>query len=103
MTVPSGIQEMVQTVVENAYLRAVLEPTKKTVMDLSADERIGSLAPFEDAIRCDVELLRVAFVQFAAVSASEQVSERLNDVEMKPVIFDTAESESENGNNETRK
>jgi hypothetical protein len=95
VNVPDGIQEMIRTVVENAYLRAVLAPTKKQVMELSGDERSGALEPFEKSIHLDVELLRSSFVQFAATAAANQVSERLNDVELKPVVFDTAERESE--------
>lgn len=97
MNVPDGIQSTVLTVMENAYLRAALQPTRKKITDLSGDERAGMLQDFEQAIACDVELLRAAFVQYAAGLASDQVSERLNDIELKPVVFDTAERESENG------
>lgn len=89
MNIPEGIRSTIQTVVENAYLRAALHEVKKGPIDLSAEERATMLSSFEHAIQCDVELLRASYVQFAAHTASEQVSERLNDVELSPVVFDT--------------
>lgn len=93
MNVPDGIQSMIRTVVENAYLRSALLPAKKQIVELTADERAGVLEQFEHAISCDVELLRAAFVQYAAVQTAHAVSERLNDVTLKSVVFDTEESE----------
>ena len=87
--VPDGIMQSIRAVIENAYLRAALTGTKKTVTTLSATERGGLLETYKRDIDADVTFLRVAFTQYTAINTAQQIGERMEDVELKPVVFDT--------------
>lgn len=80
------IRPVIQTVIENAYLRAALHGTHKQVKDLSAGERSTLLSLGEYPVDLDVDFLLQAFAHYATAPVAPPE-------ELAPVEFDSGEKD----------
>lgn len=81
----------VRLVVENAYLRATLQPVGVRVDSLSLAERAQYLEPYQEPIRADLEFLSATFDHHSLVSAARNLDSRILDESDDPVVLDSAE------------